>query len=238
MGFFDSIKKLLTRQKTESITQSLNHSINHSLAQSQLSEPTSETQIPPIQSELTSPVELQRESLQLGIAAGYTGKTLREIESSLSRIETFMVSKDWMTSKLDSMAATHESNEQHRFETLVSIINSLHEVARSSPPPIQTRIIEITKRLEEHGKITPRMQQLIDLVKELKEISYTDLAIQLGLRTEDGLRGLLSLVCRHYPNIQRFEKEPGRRKWVKYVENTSESLNQSLENQSESQEKA
>ncbi|MFQ6120579.1 MAG: hypothetical protein ACE5KE_11945, partial [Methanosarcinales archaeon] len=52
-----------------------------------------------LESGQSSPVlEVQKDSLQLGIAAGYTGRSLKGIESSLNRIEAQMPTKDWFIS--------------------------------------------------------------------------------------------------------------------------------------------
>ncbi|MEM5809592.1 MAG: hypothetical protein QW156_01705 [Candidatus Aenigmatarchaeota archaeon] len=174
---------------------------------------------PPIPTESTTTSELVKDYFQLGLAAGYTGRSLKEIEVSLSRIEAQMATKDWVnvqfTEKLQEIIEIlrkHEENEQQRFEALKNIILSgrLFEVlpeSKHSTTIIPSLPIEIKE-------LTPRMKELLEIVKQHKEISYKDLAIALRI-TENGLRGLLSSVCKLTTQVQRFERDG--RGWVRYV---------------------
>ena len=89
--------------KKKSINQSLNQSITQS--EVEVIEPASNTEY----------IRIQKDALELGLAAGYAGRSLHNIESTLERMESLMVTKDWMTGKLDEITNSHESNEQKRF---------------------------------------------------------------------------------------------------------------------------
>ena len=81
-------------------------------------------------------------------------------------------------------------------------------------------------------KLTPQTQKLFSILKEVGEISYSDLYKRMGMESEDGLRGFLSVVDQKTGMIERFEKEGSRKKWVrlKKAQNkaiSNQSLNQS-----------
>jgi type I site-specific restriction endonuclease len=231
MGFFKRLKKLLRHesaiQSNQSIIQStiespINHSINDSIIQSI--------------SEKEKPIELQKDSLQLGIAAGYTGKFIKEVESSLSRIESHMVTKDWFTSQFEDntpelveLLKEHDEKQEKRFETIQSLIQSLQKTAEKVPEPIKTELFGQLKAVEAELPLTQKMRDVLKAVKEAGEINYTDLAAKLNI-TEDALRGLLSNTMRRTDKIQRFRRNG--KGWVHFV---GDSIIQSITNQSENQ---
>lgn len=165
-------------------------------------------------------INLQKDALELGLAAGYAGRSLKAIETSLERLESIIISKDWANQELIPLIRSIDANEQRRFESLVSIINSIGKVAEKSPAGLRQELLTISNQLEEHGNLTKRMVRLINVVKESGEISYTDLSNKLDM-TEDGLRSLVSIVCRKTNELQRFKKD--EKTWVKYVPNLGES---------------
>ena len=170
-----------------------------------------------------------RTALELGLAAGVAGQSIRTIESSLQRIESLMVTKDWMDLKLRDIIKSYEEAEEKRFQTLVSLINSLHGIAERSPPSLRRRIETVTSKLEKHEGLAPRMQRLINIVKEAGEINYNDLTSRLGVTSVDGVRGLVSLVLRKTDVIEKFSK--GKNIWLRYV-GPKERSDSSEENQS------
>ena len=164
--------------------------------------------------------EIQRESYHLGLAAGYTGKSLREIENSLQRIETMMVTKDWFlnqfpdyTSELVTVFKEHENNEQRRFEAIIESINRISNVAKAAPEPIRSELMAEITSLEQKLPLTPKMEQLLGIVKESKQVSYEELASKLGIELS-ALRGLLTLMSKRTNEIERF-KVNGQG-WVRY----------------------
>jgi len=170
---------------------------------------------------LSHPVELQRDSLQLGIAAGYTGKALREIESSLSRIESQMTSKDWFSSQFEDktphlieMLDQHEKNSQQRFEAIQSRLDSLKETAGRAPEPFKTQLMEQISSIEMQMPLTPKMKELLDIVKQTGQISYEDLHTRLNIGLS-ALRGLLSNMVKRTNEIERFDRDG--KGWVKYT---------------------
>ena len=62
--------------------------------------------------------ELHKESIQLGLAAGYTGRSIHDINSSLNRIESILPSKEWLLLQLGEHFDKHEQKEQKRTELL------------------------------------------------------------------------------------------------------------------------
>jgi len=165
-------------------------------------------------------IPMHKESLELGLAAGYAGKSLKDMEASLGRIESQLVTKDWFantfedkTPDLVEAIKKHEENDQRRFELLQDMLNSLKIASNQvlDTPKIDTfsrKIIEVQLSL------TPKMQELVTAVKERGEISYKDLAQKL-LISEDALRGLLSNTTRRTKTIQRFEKD--NKGWVRFI---------------------
>lgn len=172
-------------------------------------------------SEPPKSIILEKNSLQLGVAAGYTGRSIKGIESSLDRIETQMITKDWFTSKFEDRASElievlgkHEENSEKRFETIQNLIISIQKTAEKAPEPIKTELIEKIEAIEKQLPPTPKMQGLLLIVKDYGEISYTDLASKLGISLS-ALRGLLTTTARRTDKIQRFSKQG--KGWVKYI---------------------
>jgi hypothetical protein len=173
--------------------------------------------------QLSPSVPIQKDSLQLGFAAGYTGKTLKEIESSLSRIEHQMISRDWFSSEFEDktpeliqMMNIHEENEQKRFEAIQNILHSLRSTAERAPEPLKTEMMERISSIEMQMPLTPKMKELLQTTKESKEISYDDLSTKLDIGVS-ALRGLLSNMVKRTKDIERFEKDG--KGWVKYTGN-------------------
>ncbi|MEM5797092.1 MAG: hypothetical protein QW813_00270 [Candidatus Aenigmatarchaeota archaeon] len=216
--------------KKESINQSItNQSINHkSINQSQINQ------------SITSPenIQLQKDALELGLAAGYASHLLKSIENSIERLESMVLTKQWAETYLLPLLKSIADNEQKRFETLLSVLNHLRNTSYKLPKNVQTLlekpILDIEKEVTKSPKLTPQMQKLFSILKEVGEISYSDLSKRMGMKSEDGLRGFLSIVNKKFPGtIDRFEKE-GKRKWVRLKKAQNELIyNQSQINQSD-----
>ena len=168
-------------------------------------------------------VEVEKDSLQLGIAAGYTGRSLKSIESSLGRIESQMPSRDWLISyfngqspKLLELFKKHEENAQKRFEAIQGNLNSLQTLAGTAPAPVKSEMLKQISSIESQLPLTSRMKEVLQVVKESKEISYSDLASRLDISIS-ALRGLLSNTIKRSKLIERFDKR--RRGWVRYIGN-------------------
>jgi leucyl aminopeptidase len=171
--------------------------------------------------EFSPSIELQKESLQLGIAAGYTSKLLREIESSLIRIESQMITKDWFSSKsekqtpqLVEIMKQHDENEQKRFEAIQNSLNSFRSIAQVSPEPMKSELFQEIEKIESQLPLTGKMKEVLQIVKEVGEISYDDLAKKLNLTEVSGLRGLLSNMVKRTDQIERFERD--RKGWIRH----------------------
>lgn len=171
----------------------------------------------------STPPETLEDTYQLGLAAGYTGRSIKEIESSLVRIETQMPTKDWFSSQFEDktpelieVLKKHEENEQKRFELLQSML-ALHKPSES--PEL------VLSMVPERLSLTPKMRMLFSIVKESKELSYKDLSTKLGL-TVSALRGLLSNTITRTDRIQRFRMDG--KGWVRYLEDDDSSTESSL----------
>jgi len=180
-------------------------------------------------------IELQKDSLELGMAAGYAGRSLKEIESSMLRIESLMASKEWFSSQFgpqlraiyDSIRI-HDENTAKKLEMIEFLIQSLEKTARKAPEPLKTELLKQIETLESQVRTpTRKMQKLVEIVKARGEISYADLAAELDIH-ESALRGLLSNTVRRIKNIVRLEKD--RKGWVKYNPDSND-LNQTSINQ-------
>ena len=161
----------------------------------------------PIEEPVT-PIEIEKDSLQLGIAAGFTGRSLRNIEDSLVRIEAQMVTKDWMELTVKADLAS----------MLVRIQSSLDSIAGSAsglPPAMRQNIMSQVERIRAELQPTSRMMDIITAVREAKELSYEDLAAKVGIEVPS-LRGLLSQMAKRTSLIERFER--GNKGWVRYRE--------------------
>lgn len=143
--------------------------------------------------------EIERESYHLGLAAGYTGKAIKDIESSLSRIESQMATKDWVSIKLQEQTQFIEK----RFEEVEKNLG----ISKGIQPTIAMTKPVIFQPL------SSRMQNVLIAIKEAGEISYDDLALKLDIGVSD-LRSLLSIMTKRTNVIERFKI--GRRGWVKY----------------------
>jgi hypothetical protein len=198
---FDWLKRVLKIQTRthalDSNTQANTHALTHARTQ------TYET----------DSIDLDKESVQLGLAAGFTGRSIHDIDTSLNRIEALMTSKDWMTVQLDEHFRQHEENEQHRLETIINALNSLHSISLEAPEPLKTRLLDKITATETHLGLSNRMKELIQLVKYYGEVNYFDLAHKMNI-TESGLRSLLTMTLRRTNEIEKFERD--NRKWLRF----------------------
>ena len=212
MGLINWLKRLL---RVKSIT-------NQSITPSYKEFPTSEYPLPPAELSEPSPstIQLEKDSLQLGIAAGYTGRSIRDIDSSLNRIESQMVTKDWLAIKLEEAIKTHETHEEHRFQAIEATLSSLIRYFDSLPAQMR---IETIKEALTSMQLTNKMQQLIKVVEGAGEISYADLALRLNI-SQDALRGLLSRVVRRTNQIQRVERR--NKGWVRFISESNQNQSQ------------
>jgi len=180
------------------------------------------------------PIELQKDSLQLGVAAGYTGRALKEIESSLRRIETGMVSRDWFASQFEDRTPElietmkkHDENISKRFESIEKLLESLKKTAEKAPEPIKTEIFEKIEAVETEMPLSPKMKRLVSVVEEVGDISYDDLCSRLGLR-RSSLRGLLTKTLKRTSKLERYkigkESRVRLRKALQEPESDSESM--------------
>ena len=203
---FDWFKRLLKKQQYNQALDLSKQTFNqtNTQANNQTSEPSS--------------IELDKESIQLGLAAGYTGRSIYYINTTLNRIETLMPSKDWLTIELSEHFRHHEENEQRRLETIITALNSLHSISLEAPEPLKTKLLDKINLTESNLGLSNRMKELIQIIKLYGEINYSDLAQKMNL-TESGLRSLLVMTLRRTNEIEKFERD--NRKWLRYNQNTA-----------------
>jgi predicted transcriptional regulator len=230
-----SIRSDLNRAESERIDLNRSESMNQSVESSKSTIISSEKEEKPT-------ISIDKESLKVGMAAGYISRSLISIEDGIERIEISMPSKEWITMNIlpkieqvqqaiyniREILMDHERNEEKRFEVLLEAINKLKTMAPSLPEPIKTEILSTVASLKS-ATLTPKMQQILDILKERREISYQELAEKLGITT-DGLRGILSRMVKVCDEIERFEKDGKGWIRIKSIQsdlNRSESLDQS-----------
>jgi predicted transcriptional regulator len=229
-----SIRSDLNRAESERIDLNRSESMNQSIESPKSTIISSKKEEKPT-------ISIDKESLKVGMAAGYISRSLISIEDGIERIEISMPSKEWITMNLvpkieqvqqaiyniREILMDHERNEEKRFEVLLEAINKLKTMAPSLPEPIKTEILSTVASLKS-ATLTPKMQQILDILKERREISYQELAEKLGITT-DGLRGILSRMVKVCDEIERFEKDGKGWIRIKSIQsdlNRSESLDQ------------
>ncbi|OGI14620.1 hypothetical protein A3K63_03730 [Candidatus Micrarchaeota archaeon RBG_16_49_10] len=219
MAIREFIDRILGKRRQDSTLQSASERSNSALTALQSDARALESD--------KSEVELEKDSLQLGIAAGYTGRSLRGIESSLMRIESQMPSKEWMllqfkdkTPEIINALIQHDENDRNRFEAISNTLLSVKGIAEISPEPIRSILGKKIDSIEAQLPLTSKMEEILSIVKDSKEISYEDLTAKIGLVEISGLRGLLSNMIKRTNKIERFEKKG--KGWVKYIEKNSD----------------
>ena len=166
-------------------------------------------------------IEVEKDSLKLGLAAGFAAKSLREIENSLSRIESLMPTRDWIENRILSELQvikdkifSHDKSSLERFRALESALKRLNRLSETLPLPIKKEFKEELRKIEESLPLTPKMKELLEIIREKGEISYEDLAKELGISLS-ALRGLLTLTLRRTKQIERLKKKG--KGWVRFV---------------------
>lgn len=135
-------------------------------------------------------VSIERDSYHLGLAAGYTGRSIKEIEASLSRIEAQMATKDWVSIKLQEQMEKMEKLLAERLE-----IKGRRTASKIEQP------------------LTPRMEEVLMILRQERAMSYADLALRMDIGISD-LRSLLTHMAKRTSKIERFSV--GKAGWVKY----------------------
>lgn len=227
MAFLDFFRRIFEKKAPgQELQTQIESTIESSVAPSvELLEenPTFES-IP--QSPESTPSDTFKDTFQLGLVAGYTGRSIKSIESSLNRIENQMPTKDWFSSQFEDKTPElietlkkHEENEQRRFELLKTLLPS-HKPPEGTIELFQPSSLPIGELI-----LTNKMQILVSIVRGNKEISYKDLANRLGI-TVSALRGLLSNTLIRTNMIERFRKDG--KGWVRYIENDDSSTKASF----------
>ena len=144
-------------------------------------------------------LEISKPSLELGVAAGYVGRSIKDIEASLQRIESQMATKDWVIlNVLDPLKKFLDE----KFEELKEILKE--------------RKVKLGEK-EKEFVLSEKMRKILDILKERGEngISYVELSQLLGISVSS-LRGLLSIMSKHVKNLERFSVN--KQGWVRLKE--------------------
>jgi DNA-binding transcriptional regulator YiaG len=214
MGLKDTLLKLLRKKEKQATKQAL---------QSGFKSIESDTSI----ARERKPVKLYKDSLELGLAAGFVSRSIREIEKSLLRIESHMVTRDWFKTEFEdktpdleeilqsihSMLKEHEAKEEQRFKAIQTCLDGISRIAHQAPQHIREELLKEVRMIESHLPLTSKMKQLISTIREAKQISYDDLAAKLNISVS-ALRGLLSNTLKRTNEIERYAVD--RKGWVRY----------------------
>lgn len=237
MGLIDSLKKLFDRFKAiQSIQSSIQSDSIDSIA-SQIPKETPRKEAVLIggkgftetQQTFTSRPEpvLEKDSFQLGLAAGYTGRSIKEIEHSLTRIESQMPTKDWFKTEFEDKTPElakilenirdslkeHDLSMQNKFEAIQSSLGKMQTAAINLPEPVRTDILKEIEVMRSQIPLSAKMIELVSVVKALGELSYENLATRLSI-TIPALRGLLSNTMKRTDEVERFKYDG--KGWVRY----------------------
>lgn len=208
MGLFDRLKGLFRTKSELSSSESIRHS-SDSIQEitKPLEHPIEISVGPSIPTSYESPTtpSIEKDSYELGLAAGYTGHSIKQIESSLGRIESQMATKDWTELRMKEQIEKYDQilqQRMQRIEQALGIIQSTVSTGQQIPQQFTSRL-----------PVTPRMEQIILALKDLKQVSYDDLAIRLDMGIDE-LRSLLSIMTKRTNLIERFRIN--RRGWLRY----------------------
>ncbi|MEM5874808.1 MAG: winged helix-turn-helix transcriptional regulator [Candidatus Aenigmatarchaeota archaeon] len=170
---------------------------------------------------LATLLEEKEKELPTGIIIGYTSKTLKNIEEGILRLEKSLPDKEWLKAELNEYFTKvieslkialkaideHESRSNLRYESIESALNRIEEIALSLKESTQKeQIIREISEIRKNMPLSPRMQQILEMLKEKKEMSYEEIAQSIGISVS-ALRGLLSEMCRRTDMVERFEKD-------------------------------
>jgi len=229
MSFGDFLFRFLRQKKRPEAIQSLDQSLQSlespkgsdsitSIQTSYYKEPYIPNVVrPATQSTMLKPVEIEESSFKLGLASGYTGRSIRNIEDALNRIESQMVTRDWFNvefedrtpelmrelTKLHEEMQIHDENEQKRSEIIQNILEKMRNIANTAPNEVKFGLLDQIRAVESQLPLTKKMEELISIVTEARQVSYDDLAIKLNISVS-ALRGLLSNTTQRTNKIERF----------------------------------
>lgn len=180
MGFLDNLK-LLFRRKKKSIEE-----LQQAEQQQKESSNTEETYNPVFYT------KEEEEIIKRDFIYGYIVKTLKSIEESLKRIEANMTTKEWASLNLA---------EKKDLEKLISELEEkLNSISLLKP---SLSALSASSRSSRSSEI---IKKAIEIIREKKEISYEDLARELGI-SASYLRAIASLIEASDPKIKRVIKD-------------------------------
>jgi len=157
--------------------------------------------------------EKPKEAFSIGFAAGYAGKSLLTIEEKVRGLEEKIITKEWAQSevvkRLDDILFAlqkHDESTKKIHEKIAYHLIRILEVAQNLAQPHREAIEKEVEEIRKEISLTPRMQKVLELIREKKEISYKELARNLGYSSISGIRALLSEISKRTDEIERFVK--------------------------------
>ena len=170
----------------------------------------------------------EQDKLSLGIKIGYMLNATKNIEESIFRIETNLVTKDWIKNEfseyykklIESIRSVFESIKEYekgieeRLLSIESTLNKIEEITKNIKDEAKEKILEEISEIRKNLPLTPRMKRILEIVKEKGEISYEELSGILGISVS-ALRGLLSEMCRRTTDVERFERD--NKGWLRFA---------------------
>lgn len=172
-------------------------------------------------------INLEKESLQLGLAAGITGRSIHDINRTLQRIEALMVTREWMSANdkspeiirildaLRSILDSHDRKTNAIFERILPSLDRISTLSDQVSEPIKSQLKAQITEIEEETPLRGKMTEAFAIIKESVEISYKDLTVKLGYKDVSSTRSLLTRMRDRTHEIESFDKPGGR--WVRYI---------------------
>jgi len=180
MGFLDNLK-LLFRRKKKNIEE-----LQQVEQQQEENSHIEETYAP------TFYTKEEEEIIKRDFIYGYIVKTLKSIEESLKRIEANMPTKEWASLNLAEK------------KDLEKLINDLEEKLNSIS--LLKPSLSASSASSRPSRSSEMIKKAIEIIRERKEISYEDLARELGI-SASYLRAIASLIEASDSKIKRVIKD-------------------------------
>lgn len=146
---------------------------------------------------------MEKEIIDEKFLYGYILKTLKSIEDTLKRIEYNMITKEW--------ASLNLSEKKDLAELLQKLEEKIDYLKLTALPA--------SSALSRSSRSNEIVKKAIEIIKNKKEISYEDLARELGI-SNSYLRAIASLIELNDKEIRRVIKD--KRGYFIFVERASE----------------
>lgn len=161
----------------------------------------------------------EKESLRIGITAGFITKSIKNIEDLLNKIETKALSVDIFKEILDQRVnkiieeiKIHELKEQRRTEKIIEFLDFLTTFSKNLPLSYRHKLEHQVEKVQKELKLTPQMEKIVEFVKSKGEASYDEISQAFNI-SSSYVRGIISLAISRGAPLERFIKE--NKGWVR-----------------------